>query len=199
MIQAPRTKRMNLSPAPTVVALLLALLIVGGFDRTLAQDGNPPPASKDDKAPALKVPEALRLRHEAFIAEFTRATKDPGKVGDTARSIEKVAVAHSAKGKEVFKPLGLLPQLAEGEVPPDHAKAREIAEALRKNLPQMRREHRELIAGLKKLAEAAKDEGKTDYVRFAERLILHIQEEEEVLYPVVILIGDYMKRGNDKK
>ena len=30
---------------------------------------------------------------EAFVAEFTRATKDPGKVGDAARSIEKLAVA----------------------------------------------------------------------------------------------------------
>lgn len=190
---------MNVSPAPTVVALLLAVLIIGGFERTLARGGEPPPESKDDKAPALKVPEALRLRHEAFIAEFTRATKDPGKLGDAARSIEKVAVAHFAKGKEVFKPLGLLPQLAEGEVPPDHAKAREIAEALRKNLPQMRREHRELIAGLKKLAEAAKEESKPEYAAFAERLILHIREEEEVLYPAVLLVGETLKPKPDKK
>jgi hypothetical protein len=53
------------------------------------------------------------------------------------------------------------------------------------------------VAGLKKLAEAAKEGGKTDYVRFAESLILHIQEEDEVLYPTVLLIGDYVKRGLD--
>lgn len=199
MMQAPSRKPMNVSPAPTVVALLLAILIVGGLGRTLAQDGEPPPESKDNKALALKVPDSLRLRHEAFIAEFTRATKEKGKVGDAAREIEKLAEVHFAKGKEVFKPLSLLPQLAEGRVPPDHAESRKIVESLRKNLPQIRREHRDLIAGLKKLAEAAKDEGKADYVRFTERLILHIQEEEEVLYPTVLLIGDYVKRGLDKK
>ena len=190
---------MNMSPAPMVVALLLAILIVGGFDRALARGDEPSPESKDDKALALKVPESLRLRHEAFIAEFTRATKDPGKVGDAARSIEKVAVAHFAKGKEVFKPLGLLPRLAEGEVPPDHTKAREIAEALRKNFPQMRREHRDLIAGLKKLVEAAKEESKPEFAGFAERLILHIREEEEVLYPAVLLVGETLKPKPDKK
>ncbi|MCE9525604.1 MAG: hypothetical protein K8R36_06080 [Planctomycetales bacterium] len=190
---------MNVSPSPTFVALLLAILNIGGFDRTLAQAGAPLPESKADKTLALKIPEALRLRHEAFHAEFSRATKEKGKVGDAAREIEKLAEVHFAKGKEVFKPLGLLPQLAEGQVQPGHAKAREIAESLRKNLPEIRREHRDLVAGLKKLAEAAKDEGKTEYVRFAERLIWHIQEEEEVLYPAVILVGEYVKEKYGKK
>ena len=75
----------------------------------------------------------------------------------------------------------------------------EIAEKLRASLPQIRRDHQELIAGLKKLGEAAKVEGKTDYVRFVEKLTLHIQEEEEVLYPTFFLVGDSVMRGLDKK
>lgn len=63
----------------------------------------------------------------------------------------------------------------------------------------MRREHRELIAGLKKLAEAAKEESKPEYAAFAERLILHIREEEEVLYPAVLLVGETLKPKPDKK
>lgn len=39
----------------------------------------------------------------------------------------------------------------------------------------------------------ALEEGKTEYVRFAERLIWHIQEEEEVLYPAVLLVGELVK------
>ena len=159
-------------------------------------------APEPDKNPptGLKMPESLRARHEAFHAEFTRATKDAGKVGDAARAIEKLATAHFAKAKDAFAPLSLLPRLAEGKVTPEEtAEALKKAEQLRAGLPQIRLDHRELLAGLKKLAEAAKEEGKADYVRFAERLTVHIQEEEEVLYPAVLLIGEYVKRPADKK
>lgn len=182
------------------VSLLLLMAVFGGVVTPAARltqpvsAGDPPP--QED---TLKVPESLRLRHEAFIAQFTRATKDLGKVGDVARSIEKLAAAHFAKGKEVFQPLGLLPVLAEGQVPAKHAKAREIAQSLRENLPQIRREHGDLIAGLKKLAAAAREESKPEYAAFAEQLILHIREEEEVLYPAVLLVGETLKRTPDKK
>lgn len=181
------------------ISLLLLLAIVAGVVTPAARLAQPASAGDRPQEDALKVPESLRLRHEAFVAEFTRATKDPGKVGDAARSIEKLAVAHFAKGKEVFKPLGLLPILAEGQVPPGHAKAREIAASLRENLPQIRREHRDLIAGLKKLAAAAKEESKPEYAAFAEQLILHIREEEEVFYPAVLLVGETLKQKPDKQ
>lgn len=147
----------------------------------------------------LKVPDSLRARHEAFHAEFIQATKEAGKIGDAARRIEQLGSAHFANAKDVFPPLGLLPRLAMGKVTPEMGEAISIAKKLRAGLPQIHGEHRELLAGLKKLGEAAKDEGKTDYVRFAERLTLHIQEEEEVLYPTVLLIGEYVKRGLDKQ
>ncbi|MBY0456397.1 MAG: hypothetical protein K2V38_03605 [Gemmataceae bacterium] len=145
------------------------------------------------------MPDSLRARHEAFQAEFVKATKEGGKVGDAARAIEKLGTAHFAKAKDAFPPLGLLPGLAEGKVTPEMREAVKKAERLRESLPQIRREHREFVAGLKRLAEAAKEEGKTDYVRFAERLTLHIQEEEEVLYPAVFLIGEYVKGKLDKR
>lgn len=158
-----------------------------------------PPDEGKDKPAELKMPDSLQKRHEAFHAEFTKATKEEGKVGDAARAIEKLGTAHFAKAKDVFPPLWLLPRLAEGKVTPEMREAVEIAEKLRTGLPQIHREHSELLAGLKKLAEAAKKEGKTDYVRFVEKLTLHMQEEEEVLYPTVLLIGDTVKRGLDKK
>lgn len=177
-----------------LAALLAVLFAVAATGRGRA--ARPDPAQ--DKSPELKVPASLRARHEDFHAEFTRATKDGGKVGDAARSVEKMAETHFAKAKDVFPPLGLLPQLAEGKITPEMGEAVKVADRLRAALPRIRREHGELVAGLKTLAEAAKEEGKTDYVRFAERLTLHIQEEEEVLYPAVLLIGDHVKRALDK-
>lgn len=158
-----------------------------------------PPDLGQDKPLELKMPDSLRARHEAFQAEFVKVTQETGKVGDAARAIEKVGATHFAKAKDAFAPLGLLPQLAEGKVTPQMRVAIQKAEKLRSGLRQIHGEHRELVAGLKRLAEAAKEEGKTDYVRFAERLTLHIQEEEEVLYPAVLLVVDSVKWRLDKK
>jgi hypothetical protein len=46
---------------------------------------------------------------------------------------------------------------------------------------------------LQTLVNAAKEEKKIEYVRFAEKLTLHAQTEEEVLYPAAILIGEHLK------
>lgn len=190
--------RSYVAALPAVLTVLLAVTVLGP-----GQSGGPAPVALPDfgkeKPLALKIPESLRARHEAFHAEFVKATKEAGKVGDAARAIEKLGATHFAKAKDAFAPLGLLPRLTEGKVTPEMGEAIKLAEKLSAALPQVHREHRELVAGLKKLAEAAKEEGKADYVRFAERLTLHIQEEEEVLYPAVLLIGEYLKRGLDKK
>ena len=120
-------------------------------------------------------------------------------MGEAARAIEKLAEAHFAKAKDAFPPLALLPLLSEGKVSPEMSKVVPMAERLKSSLPKIRREHRELVAGLKKLAAAAEKEGKTEYGRFAERLIWHIQEEEEVLYPAVLLVGETVKKKLGEK
>lgn len=186
----PAMPRRNVVVLPAVMAVLFAVATWGPAA---------PPDSGQDKPLELKMPDSLRARHEAFHAEFVKATQETGKVGDADRAIEKVGATHFAKAKDAFAPLGLLPQLAEGKVTPEMRVAIQMAEKLRSGLRQIHGEHRELVAGLKSLAEAAKEEGKTDYVRFAERLTLHIQEEEEVLYPAVLLVGDYVKRGLDSQ
>lgn len=175
---------------PAVVAVLFVVAAGGP---------GAPPDSGQDNSLELKMPDSLRARHEAFHAEFVRATKETGKAGAAARTIEKLGATHFAKAKDAFAPLGLLPQLVEGKVTPELRVAIQKADHLRAGLPQIHGEHRDLVAGLKRLAEAAKEEGKTDYVRFAERLTLHIQEEEEVLYPTVLLVGDSVKCRLDKK
>ena len=183
-----------------MVLTVLAALTPGGSNRGFAQDSTTPREPKEEKSPKLQMPNSLRLRHEAFHDEFTKATKESGKVGDAARVIEKLGTFHFAKAKDAFAPLGLLPRLAEGKVTPEEtAEALKKAEQLKAGLPNIHREHRELVAGLKRLAEAAKEQDKTDYVRFAERLSLHIQEEEEVLYPAVLLIGKYAKGSVGKQ
>jgi hypothetical protein len=53
-------------------------------------------------------------------------------------------------------------------------------------------EHKQLTEALHKLAAAAREENKPDHVAFAEELIRHAQNEEQVLYPATLVIGDYL-------
>jgi hypothetical protein len=57
----------------------------------------------------------------------------------------------------------------------------------------MIREHEAVVLALKRLIAAAKKEKLPDHVRFAAKLMLHAQTEEEVLHPAAILIGDYLR------
>jgi hypothetical protein len=54
-------------------------------------------------------------------------------------------------------------------------------------------EHRDIVAALEALVDAAKAENKPDYVHFAEKLMAHARTEEEVSYPTALLIGRYLK------
>jgi hypothetical protein len=49
-------------------------------------------------------------------------------------------------------------------------------------------EHKSIVAELTRLIDAARAEGRPEVVHFAEKLKLHAQTEEDVLYPSAILI-----------
>ena len=68
-----------------------------------------------------------------------------------------------------------------------------MTDRLKAELPEMLEEHKAVVATLKTLITAAEADNKPEHARFAEKLILHAQTEEEVLYPAAILIGEYVK------
>ena len=61
----------------------------------------------------------------------------------------------------------------------------------------MLEEHEAVVAALKNLIAAAEADGRPEYARFAQKLMLHAQTEEEVLYPAAILIGKHLKLKNN--
>lgn len=68
-----------------------------------------------------------------------------------------------------------------------------ITDRLKAELPEMLGEHKVIVAALENLKTAAEAENKPEHARFAEKLALHAQTEEEVLYPAAILVGEYLK------
>src|SRR5512135_1919079 len=140
------------------------------------------------------IPRPLKVEHEELHEELRRATKEGSAIGDAARAVAKLMHPHFMKEEEyALPPLGLLPMLAKGELTSDMAEALPMTDRLKAELPEMLREHGSIVAALRELADVAKRENRNEYVRFAEKLILHAQTEEEVSYPTAILIGEYIK------
>jgi hypothetical protein len=146
------------------------------------------------------IPLPLKQEHEELHAELVAATKAGGKTGAAAQAVARVLHPHFVKEEEyALPPLGLLTQLAAGEAPPDLEPMIAMTDRLKKDLGHMLQEHKAIVVELHKLMESARNEKKTEYVHLAERLILHAQTEEEVLYPTAILIGEHLKRKAGRK
>ncbi len=140
------------------------------------------------------IPKSLKLEHEELHAELARATQIGGKIGDSAKTVAKILHPHFMKEEEyAMPPLGLLSSLAEGKVTTEMKEVLKMTNRLKAELPQMLEEHKEIVAALKNLIEAAKKEKKMEYARFADKLMMHAQNEEEVLYPAAILVGEYLE------
>lgn len=142
----------------------------------------------------FKIPQSVKVEHQELHSELAKATIAGGRVGEAAKEVARLLHPHFVKDElYAMPPLGLLRPLAEGKVTPEMTKAITMTDRLKVELPEMLKEHKAIVAALETLAAAAKAEGKTAYAHFTEKLLLHAQTEEEVLYPASILIGEYLK------
>jgi hypothetical protein len=140
------------------------------------------------------VPTSLKLEHEHLHAELLEATKAGGQTADAAKEVAKLLHRHFEKEEEyALPPLGLLTPLADGSVTPEMRQVIAQTDKLKDELPQMLKEHKDILVALEELAKAAQAEGKPEHARFAEKLKLHAKTEEEILYPAAVLIGEYLK------
>jgi hemerythrin superfamily protein len=61
----------------------------------------------------------------------------------------------------------------------------------------MLEDHKQIVMALRKLMQAATEEGFDGFSEYATKLIAHAQMEEEVAYPAAILVGEYLKQRFD--
>lgn len=144
--------------------------------------------------PKLKIPAPLKSEHEELRAVVLKAAREEGDIGAAAKTVGALLQAHFVKEEQfALLPLGLLETLARGEVTPDMDEALVMIDGLRHELAAMVSDHKEIVAALRKLLAAARAGDKVEYAEFAEHLIRHIQTEEHVLYPAVLLAGRYIR------
>lgn len=140
------------------------------------------------------IPKPMKIEHDELHADLVKATKAGGQTGEAAKAVAKVLHNHFVKEEAyALPPLGLLAALSGGKVEPAMADVLELTDKLEAELPTMLSEHQDILAALKKLVEAASAEGKPEIVRFAEKLMLHAEAEEQVAYPAALLVGRYVK------
>lgn len=140
------------------------------------------------------IPGPLKLEHDELHSELARATREPGRIGEAARAVASVLHNHFVKEEAcAIPPLGLLPQLAAGTVTQEMADVLKMTDTLKAGLPDMLEEHKAIVRALDDLVRVAEREHRQEYIRFAEKLKLHAQTEEEVTYPAALLIGEYVR------
>ena len=118
----------------------------------------------------------------------------PGRTGEATREVVKVLEPHILLEAEfAMPPLTILASLARGEVTPDMARFIDKTDAFKAELPRMLDEHKLIVAALRNLMQAAAAEKQQVAAQFAQKMIMHAQMEEEILYPAAILVGEYLR------
>jgi hypothetical protein len=142
----------------------------------------------------IRIPSAVREEHREIHAALTSATDEPGALGEAARELARLLEPHFAREEEIaLPPLGLLRPLANGEFVPSMSDVLPMTDALKRELPQMLREHAEIAAAAQRLERIAGEERNLEVQELARKLQLHAKSEEEVFYPAAILVGDLVR------
>ncbi len=186
-----------------LAAILLAG--IGCLESQVSAPGHEPGrhrAPTTAAATALAPPPAIVAEHEHLHHQLQAAIDAGGQTGARARAVADVLLPHfDAEDAYAMPPLGLLeplargePVLRDGQPTPQVREAIEMAAKLRAHYDEMLAEHRAIVAALDQLIAAARAENKPEHAHFAEALKLHAQNEEQVLYPATLVLGDYLRQ-----
>jgi len=138
------------------------------------------------------IPEALRLDHEELRTVLVCAMAEPGPIGKTATRLAQLCLPHFEQEENIVFPVfGLLNELASGDIRPEMADLLPLVYAF--HAGRLGKEHQSIDAAIKALLHAARAEDCAQIVEFANKLQVHEQVEEAVIYPAVVLIGKYLR------
>jgi hypothetical protein len=145
------------------------------------------------RVPSVRIPDALIAEHDELHADLDRLAAESGQIGAAAREVAALLGPHAVREQEfALPPLGLLRDLSAGRLPPDAEGILALSRRLKSELPQMLAEHIAIMGALQDLADKAREMDRPDVAAFAQKLIVHAETEEDVLYPAAILVGDYL-------
>lgn len=141
-----------------------------------------------------EVPAQILKDHDYFLERLRPITSYGDSTGIVARELYEVMEFHFKEEEDyVLPPLGILPLLAMGELPEESAKIIQLTEKFRENRDAMLAEHQMIKHFLSEMMAFAGKENHPDLSEYEKALEKHSELEEEILFPAVLLIGDYLK------
>ena len=93
----------------------------------------------------------------------------------------------------ILPPLTLLPQLADGKVSPDMKWAIAMADRVKAEREKTYQEHTQITDAMNALAAAARKAHDAEALEFAQAAVADSLNDLELLEPMSIVIGDYLK------
>lgn len=142
----------------------------------------------------FNVPVTLNEEHEELHNELARITEAGGAIGEAAKKVAVIMHPHFVKEEEyAMPPLGLLEPLSKGEIKEEMRDILLVTDKLKSMLPHLLSEHQAIVEALINLTNLSIKEDRMEIAFIAKKLISHVKNEEEVLYPAAILVGEYLK------
>lgn len=149
----------------------------------------------------LKTPESIINNHTHLLSEIREIIKNNKNIKKLAQPLEKLMAVHFRKEESyALSPLGVLLSLSEDRWQFDKDTIAEISKLINSNLAELKEEHKNIEEIMQTLQDITKKENHSDLKKFLGDLRLHIDLEDQVLYPATvliinsILIGDYFKK-----
>jgi hypothetical protein len=142
------------------------------------------------------IPESLRHEHAEVQRALQELTNVPGEVGAAARDLRRILMPHFEREEQIaLPPLGVVRRLANEPRAADLASwLLPMTDSLRAELPRMLEEHVAIARAGAELERVARSAGNTHAQHFAQALARHAQSEEELFYPMAILVGEVVRK-----
>ena len=178
------------STAPQLA--LAAILSAGSAMPARTQDSH--------QAAHVSIPSSIRDEHREVHDALERAARLGGRTGAAARALAAVLQPHFVREEQIaLPPLSMLAPLARSARAPVPGWLLPMTDSLRRELPQMLREHVAIRAATQRLADAARAERQSSAVQLSQMLAMHALSEEQVLYPAAILVGDLVRARSARR
>lgn len=140
-----------------------------------------------------RIPVYIKAEHDSLLGFIKTISLYADSTGKTGMKLTKLLEHHFAEEEDyVFPALGLLPELASGKMPTGSKQIIAMIERYRSNSVHLMAEHQVIAAYLDELNFAAASEGH-DIKVFSTYLHRHATEEEQVYFPSVILVEEFLK------
>lgn len=142
-----------------------------------------------------ETPSVILKEHHYFLKKLKEVTSFEDSTGLAAKKLYEVMEYHFREEEDyVLPPLGILPALAKDQIPEESEKIILLTEKFRNNEAVMLAEHQMISHYLKEMMRAAKKEDHRELLGFDAHLEKHAALEEEILFPMVLVIGEYLRK-----